>query len=441
MYEPINADINEKTHELAERPFIKDDRIPAFNLIVNMLFLKTIVLDIDIVGSDGFETAMRFHGNMGNSDYKEPLKDAQTLQERAAAYYGKPELETIPLGVDTKTINEAMKDSIVNELCNKLLKLKKDAEYEEFLNNLEYVLMSLSCMGGRVNRNREIMGLSPTLINNISNILGVKDEHTFADLASGYGISTLFILRESNANTILRDNAKDTLVLSEMLLIAAGKNISNTKVADIFDGNTDEDIKADRIFIDPPFRTTYEGDNITSIDGIELKDAWVASIMKSVKALNDDGMAIIAVPAIVLHGVQNGLKEVRQYLLDNHLLQAVISLPRAWRNSSTPTHLLVISKRNNTSTRFVNLISNDDRDRIYDSKRRPMINTILTVEQNQENEKYLKDVEYSDISADSFIAGVYISYCETKDYRKDDIERKLDELYSELADKIARLRR
>ena len=434
-------DIRTYTNNLRNSAFIKEDRIPAYNLVIDMLFLKTIVMDRNIAtGPETFEAAMRFHGNMGSKDYA-PLSDAQTLQKKASEFYGKEELETIPLGVDTKSINEAMKDESVNNLCNSLIEMR-DSNSDDFLDSLEYVLEELSHMG-RFNRNREMISLRPDLIHAISSILEVKEGHTFADLTSGYGISTLFILGNSNPKTILRDNALDSLVLSEMLLIAAGKNINDTKVADIFDMDEDEEIKADRIFIDPPFRTTQEGDSITSIDGIELKDAWVASIMKSAKALNDDGMAIIAVPAIVLHGVQNGLGDVRKYLLDNHLLEAIISLPKCWRNSNIPTHLMILSKRSNTKARFINFID------IYDEANTPMqklhmfkeLGTILRENSSSINEKYLKDVDYADISVDSFIAGAYISYNERKDYRKEDIERKLDELYSELSDKIAKLRR
>ena len=439
MIHRIEEDIRTGMDDLRNTSFIREDRIPAYNLVINMLFLKTIVMDLNIGSSpETFEAAMHFNGNMNSKDYA-PLEDARTLQKRAAAFYGKTELETIPLGVDTRSINEAMKDKTVNALCNTLIALR-DSDYDRFLDNLDFVLVRLSHTG-RMHMNRDLMNLNPDLVNSISEMLEVRDEHTFADLTSGYGISTLYILGKSNPKTVLRDNALDTLVLSEMLLIAAGKNISDTRVADIFATDECEDLKADRIFIDPPFRTTSDADRFTTLDGIELKDAWVASIMKSAKALNNDGMAIIAVPAIVLHGVQNGLREVREYLLDNHLLQAVISLPKCWRTSSIPTHLLVLSRRNNTKARFVNFIAGDDSDRISRFMDFRLLQNILTEEMNVSNEKYLKDVAYEDISADSFISGIYISYSESRNYRKDDIERKLDELYAELAEKIAKLRK
>ena len=424
--------LRQHVRELRNSNFVREDRLPASNVIITMLYLKSIISNTDIVGSECYHEAQRFYGDIEKDDYELLIQDVWKLIQRGASYYGKPELETIPLGVDNKLIKEAMQDHTVNEICNDLMKIQREDSFDVYIESLLDTLQDVTTMGGRVNRNRELANLDLNLLDAISAMLDVKDEHTFADLTSGYGVSTLGILKERNPRTILRDNAPDTLVLSEMLMVAAGKNVAGMEVKDIFAPLDDKDIEiADRMFIDPPFRTNCTEDNIPEVDGIELKDAWVAAIMKSVKALKHDGKAIITVPAIVLHGSQNGLRDVREYLLENHLLEAVISLPRHWRTSSIPTHLLVLSKKDNRKARFVNMISTENRSFLNRSEML-MLKDILEVKPGKANERYLKDLNYEEISADSFIAGVYISYCETKDYRKDDIDAKLRSLYEEM---------
>ena len=431
-----DKDIYENIEELCSMPLLREDRIPLSNLFITMLFLKTISLGYYILNDkESFEAAMRFHGNILDDDYTNPLSDAQILQDRAAKYYGKSELKTITLGVDTKAINEAMKYKPLNNLCDKLIQVRDNESYEVFLRYLEVVLFNIAkYRRGRFFRFTDFWNLDMDLIEIAAKVLDVKDEHTFADFTSGYGITTLFILGDRKPNIILRDNAEDVLALSQMLLIAAGKDIENVKLEDIFHVDGNEDLKADRIFMDPPFRTSPEG-GCTSIDGIELKDAWVAAIMKSVKALKDDGMAIIAVPAIVLHGVQNGLKEVREYLLENHLLQAVAGLPRCWKNSNIPTHILVLSKRNNTKARFINCIPPSIERSIAGPYYHAFnaVPELLTKDIEPEYENFAKDVDYKDISAESFIAGVYVTQndTQTKHDRKD-IDDKLRSLYEEM---------
>ena len=104
----------------------------------------------------------------------------------------------------------------------------------------------------------------------------------------------------------------------------------------------------DLIVFNPPFGTRVEKE----IDGVKVRNIESAFILQSLQLLNPDGYAIFIIPEGVLFN-ESG-KFIREYLLENYSLQAVISLPSNTFQpySAIKTSVLVVKNSEQTEKIF-----------------------------------------------------------------------------------------
>ncbi len=118
-----------------------------------------------------------------------------------------------------------------------------------------------------------------------------------------------------------------------------------------------------KVFTNPPFGGTLDSElnkkqinYVESIIGCETREIMIGFILKAIELLSEDGKAIICVPPIAQFG-DSAYLDLRKYLIDNKLLEAVIELPSGVFHpyaSGVKTSLLILSKKKNDNVLFMN---------------------------------------------------------------------------------------
>lgn len=181
-----------------------------------------------------------------------------------------------------------------------------------------------------------------------SGLLQVKTGETFLDFASGTGSSTVLAVGNENCNIINADINRESLSIAAMLYIMNGYQRINLQNGDIL-SDPDTLWSADKIFVDSPI-----GMKLLNLRYGEKVDSTVLSIYKAVECLKENGTAVVTAPSGLLFGSSRQQNAVKQMLVDNGYLQAVIALPVNWFGTGVTINLLVLSKQKHNQVLFVN---------------------------------------------------------------------------------------
>ena len=430
-----------KVRPIYDKPFINAGKFPATNMFIFMIYLKNILNDVIGADNDTFKSYAKVIAQIKSNDAIDIIDDLKVVVHGAAEFYNRKELDTIPLGIDNEAINAAIQDTDVNELCEYILgrfKSYKDNgfnDHEYFMDEMYFLFDNLSSMGGTIGRNKEFVSLHYSVTELVGKILNVRDDHVYADLVSGAGVSTFAVCSKANPSMYLADNASDQIILSEMLLAAFGKLKGEFVSGDsLFKSKIKEDF-ADRIFMDPPMRiSAQDSKTVKECDGVVLKDSTASAIVRAYKALKKNGRAVVAVPGFALFGSQNSMDDIRSLLIDNHAVEAVITLPTCWSTFFIPTHLLVISTKDNESVRFIDIL-NDDKYTIKNGLTDEGIDFVYEMYKATDLSDYSKfavDVSYQNINKETLVPAAYFEDENRSEYSRKEIDQKLSELYAGL---------
>jgi len=185
-----------------------------------------------------------------------------------------------------------------------------------------------------------------------SSLLDLKQGEVFYDFAAGIGSSTLQITKGVDAEIVHNDISVSTNGLAAMLYIMAGKKHFTITSEDVL-AQGYSDVKADKVFIDPP-----AGLKIERVDGLkqDMQSASLEILLSG--ALSENGMAVIMCPAGVLFSNAIRIKQVKEKILKTGQLKAVISLPTTYPGSKVTNHMLVISNehRNDNSVMIIDAV-------------------------------------------------------------------------------------
>lgn len=296
----------------------------------------------------------------------------------------------------------------------------------------EYIYESLSNVGKRSAETRT----DPALIKLVKRILNVDESDTFMDFACGYGLSSLEITDGHAKHLYLSDIREECIQIAIMLSIIQGYSTLKTTFAqkNIFE-NEPFLTYASKLFIDFPL-----GVKLSRVE-YPYREGTVVAIHKLVDYLFEKGTGIITCSSGILYSTGKEVRELREYLLGNRLIEAVITLPPINSGSSVNISLLVISKQNNDSVMFIDASSNEvlqfsNNARNFNTR---LIDSGIDHITDILSEKKVipgvsKLIPYNEVrEKNTLVPTAYIDYVkQTLDISSEEIQRKLDDLYEQL---------
>ena len=195
--------------------------------------------------------------------------------------------------------------------------------------------------------------LSDDLSNLIIKLFELKEEDTILDLCSNNGLflnNLLFNLKdELNLKVIGNEFNQDQCELSSLLLEMNNipYEINNLNVIE----NYNKLPEFDKCLVFPPFGIKF--DNKTYEKYIKYSNGLINQrtsgewmfIFNALSSLNDDSKIICVIPDNILFKAHDS--DIRKYLVNNNLIEGIISLPvDAFKGYSIKTSLLILSKNN-----------------------------------------------------------------------------------------------
>lgn len=332
--------------------------------------------------------------------------------------------------------------------------------YSDFLNNIdiEYIpgwnlsnfdgepretelmriVESVNILSSMYYSRRFLSATAYALYNLASNLLDVKSRDSFVDYVAGNGISTFAITKGAAREYLLADIRYNPSAMLFSVLFGV-KNI-HVRKRDLGSSEIEFNI-ADKIFMDPPLG----GGNLSeefSLDNITTKDVTGCCILRAATSLKDNGLAVIATTGSYLTGTSVQVQKVREYIIEKHLLSAVISLPGSWYGSNVKTNLIVLSKNDNQEVTFIDASEykiNQAHDEYIEENGEIVTGEIARIFKNRANSSISNVVSYSDINIDTIAPTYYIKPVETFSLSVDEIDRELQNTYARIETLIKEL--
>lgn len=429
----VDRNIEDKIWKFASS--MKPYGIPSVNVLIFSLYLR-YVLDnaIGVEQTEDYKLYTGFAKSMITPESSVSIDMLKTIIHKAASSFKKSELDEIPLGYKEEHIEKILTNSDLNDICDYILNESDNTSRTEKALDVFYSLIR----GAGKRNGADQFSLPVSVLNLISSILNIKESDTFVDFTSGFGFSTLAILRNTNISYRLFEINREIVVLAEMLFLSLGYiNGSVLEEDSLFEDKLMQDI-ADKIFIDPPIRITPEGVCSASIDGIPLRDSTISAVLRTCLALKEKGVAVIPVPGGSLVNTSMGGIEMREYLLRNKLLKAVITLPPCWSMTSIHTNLLVLSKEGNEEVLFIDISKEPayvTRNGITEEGCSFILNVLNGADiSNVPN--LANKVPAKNVSAETLVPAAYLKLVSSIGYTKEEVDEKLSSLYAKLKEMI-----
>ena len=193
------------------------------------------------------------------------------------------------------------------------------------------------------------------------------------------------------------------------------------------------------MFMDPPVGGATLSEK-TNIDGIEVRETTGASILRMIESLKANGIGVITTSGKTLVGTTPALIEIKQRLINHHLLKAVITLPPCWVGTSIKTNLLVISKEENEGVVFIDASASKIvgmiGDELVDADGVLIVPEIVKALKNKAGTNFSRFVSYSDINDVNLTP---IAYLENKKVVDSTSLNVVDERLSQVYDEIAKI--
>ncbi|CBH21385.1 N-6 DNA methylase [Acetoanaerobium sticklandii] len=175
----------------------------------------------------------------------------------------------------------------------------------------------------------------------------------------------------------------ETYAIAKADMIIRGGNASNMRFGDTLSNDRFEDYEFDYIISNPPFGVDWKaqksavekehkkGSNGRFAPGLpKISDGQMLFTLNGIKKLNDTGkMAIIHNGSPLFVGdAGSGPSEIRRYIIENDLLEAIVQLPTdLFYNTGITTYIWLISK--NKSARRTGKVQLIDASNMYIKRR------------------------------------------------------------------------
>lgn len=148
----------------------------------------------------------------------------------------------------------------------------------------------------------------------------------------------------------------DIYILSLMNLISNDIDVKSFFNLDSFSPSKNAE-KHDIVICVPPFKGIYPDQIEKNRFPVETNDITLLFIQHAIQKLNNSGKAVLLIPENVLFNSTKAYKSLRKYLITNHFLEYIISLPAGILQpySGVKTSILILSKKHNTSVAFIEI--------------------------------------------------------------------------------------
>lgn len=286
---------------------------------------------------------------------------------------------------------------------------------------------------GRKNFGLYQMLTSNSIIELSSKILDVNKNDSYLDLMSGSGISTINICKNGVKKIYSNDVDIEASYCSAMIYIMFGIKNFEQYSFDIF--NRGIDINADKIFVDAPL-----GGKIIGLDN-KISDSNIYSLKIISEHLNLNGKAVQTITGNFFFGKQKGIFELKKKLINQGILEAVVSLPPLYYGTNIPSCLVLLSNKNNKEVTYIDATQNDVIN-FYEKNEKNMSLTSDGIDKINEiisNKKTIKGVSivksYEEIIENEYDltpAHFVDSISKEENISIEEIDKELQELYKKL---------
>lgn len=184
-------------------------------------------------------------------------------------------------------------------------------------------------------------------------LLKVDANDVYKDFACGYGLSSFEIICDDVKKAYLSDINHESVQIALMLSIIRNKCVDKFVFKVINALNTyEENPDATKVFVDFPLNIKCNKDQYGTTDGNIL------AMSKVVENLKENGKAVITCPSGLLFKETKEVTEFRKRLIEQGVVEAVVTLPQLMYGASVNVNMLVLSKRNNRDVVVVDASNN-----------------------------------------------------------------------------------
>lgn len=268
--------------------------------------------------------------------------------------FGIKESFELPQVLLAKLLDKAEKDKLCKEFVKQGFNGNNDCLRDYFQEN-------------NANRNNLKQDYTPDCLCKLISKLAPKSEKII-DICSGTGALSVGMDRDSDfqceelsqmsipvllLNLALRN--KNAVVLQKNVLLNEVQKVYKLSKSDEFSDievvDTYEENVTDVVISNPPYSLKWEPKSDPRFEGYDLAPAKAsdyAFVLDGLSRLSDVGKAFYILPAGVLFR-GNAEGRIRKQLIDNNLIDAVISLPEnMFLNTCIPVNVIVFSKSKQT---------------------------------------------------------------------------------------------
>ena len=276
--------------------------------------------------------------------------------------------------------------------------------------------------------------VNPSIAELARDILEVKNGESFMDFMCGTCLSTSVIIGDSkNVDIRLVDRDRNCCDYAEFYSRFSGLKPIITCEDSLAKDSSIAGYKADKIFV-----TSTIGERVTLYNPkFSIRSETPASVIKAADSLKEHGKAVIVLNSTYAFGTS--FEEVRNYIVDNRYVSAVLLLPGLFSRTNLPAVILVLTKEENDDILMVDWRDKEKDEKYFYYEKRYMT-LVFRPDKEKELVKIIKNrsgegsrvVSYDEVKANgcNLLPSVYVEEKgETKERSMSQID---DDIYEAL---------
>ncbi|MDH6603706.1 type I restriction enzyme M protein [Bacilli bacterium PM5-9] len=421
------------------RDILKDELLDEFKFVIKPEHTYTSLINDINIGE--FETA----------NLKQAFTDIQNSDEIYEGLFEDVDLYSKKLGATPQKINDS-----ISEVMKKLVNLDVAGSNRDILGDAYELLIGLFAgesgkKAGEFYTPQSVAKLMTRIV-----LSGKEDKRGFSvyDAAMGSGSLMLNAKKYSNQPNTIRYYGQElntstyNLARMNMILHGVARGEQHLHNADTLDQDwpVEEPTNFDAVLMNPPYSSNWKAEK-GSLDDPRFAPYGVlapkskadfAFLLHGYYHLKDDGVMAIVLPhGVLFRGASEG--KIREVLLDNGGIDAVIGLPaNIFFNTSIPTTIIILKKnKDNKSVLFIDASTFYEKSGKQNDLKEEHIDEILELYFNRENvDKKAYLATYEEIKDNDFNLNIprYVdTFEEEEDIKLSEISTEIIEIDKEIS--------
>lgn len=377
-------------------------------ILVSLVFLRFIKEESVKNHSFNFDSSIDIFDHYGTPFYDQNNIGFELNKIFHKIEIDNPELEGVFSNID---FNSKSNNRNYNRVLSSLIELisnldiSNNLNFGEFFDDLLENIVKSKGKGFESIQPKELTELMLSFLPEKQSVTIYNPFSGFASLGLGLPEDSIYTGQEI---------IQKTWSFSKLRLLANKiKNVSIVENVDVFNWWAHDERKFDFVVSNPPFNrkpSRYEDNYYINPVFFSANNSNAIIISECIKRLNfETGRAVIAMPNNFLSTQNSKEKYLREYLVENRLLEMVIMLPSGILNyTSIPFNLLILSFNNKENPILVDagecFIEKSKGNKVLD------LNSIFTILESKNDLK--KSVETSEIALNDFnlMPSRYLNY-------------------------------